>query len=137
MSITAITIEDFKGIREPVLVELKPITLLFGPNSAGKSTIIQALHYAREIFERQNLNPDTTISGGKSVNLGGFVALVNDNDLSKPVMLCLELDLERIDLSDYFIGENNTKDTDSIPGWKNVIFECLNKVNIASIFVKM
>jgi hypothetical protein len=31
MSITAITIENFKGIREPVRVELKPITLLFGP----------------------------------------------------------------------------------------------------------
>jgi predicted ATPase len=35
MKITAITIENFKGISEPVRVELKPITLLFGANSVG------------------------------------------------------------------------------------------------------
>ena len=45
---------------------------VIGPNSAGKSTIVQALHYAREIFARGNLNPDKTIAGGKSVNLGGL-----------------------------------------------------------------
>ena len=45
MLIKAITIENFKGISEPVRVEFKPLTLLFGPNSSGKSTIIQALHY--------------------------------------------------------------------------------------------
>jgi predicted ATPase len=37
--------ENFKGISEPVRVELKPITLLFGANSVGKSTIVQVLHY--------------------------------------------------------------------------------------------
>ena len=40
------------------------ITLLFGPNSVGKSTILQALHYLREILERSNLDPDVTIAGG-------------------------------------------------------------------------
>jgi len=61
MSISAITIENFKGIKEPVKVEFKPITLLFGPNSTGKSEVVPALHYAREIFEYQNLNPDQTL----------------------------------------------------------------------------
>ena len=53
-------------------MELKPITLFFGPNSAGKRTIVQALHYAREIFERHNLNPDKTIVGGNFIELGGL-----------------------------------------------------------------
>ena len=39
--ITAIEIENFKGIRDRQRIELKPITLLFGPNSAGKSTLLQ------------------------------------------------------------------------------------------------
>jgi AAA15 family ATPase/GTPase len=52
MPITATTIVNFKGIKEPVRVELKPITMLFGPNSTGKSTIVQALHFAREMFDR-------------------------------------------------------------------------------------
>ena len=91
MTITAITIENFKGIKEPVRVELKPITLLFGPNSAGKSTIVQALHYALEIFERQNLNPDRTLLGGSSVDLGGFESLVHQHDLTLPVTLRFDI----------------------------------------------
>ena len=105
MAITAITIENFKGIGEPVRVELKPITLLFGPNSAGKSTIIQALHYAREIFERQNLNPDRTLLGGDSVDLGGFQSLVHNHDTSLPIKLAFELDLSNEDLPTYSDGE--------------------------------
>jgi hypothetical protein len=101
MAITAITIENFKGIREPVRVELKPITLLFGPNSAGKSTIVQALHYAREIFERHNLNPDRTLLGGSSIDLGGFESLVHQHDKSLPIRLAFELDLTNEDLPDY------------------------------------
>jgi AAA15 family ATPase/GTPase len=58
MIIKALTIENFKGIREPVRVEFKPITLLYGPNSAGKSTIVQAIHYAREVLDRNNLDAD-------------------------------------------------------------------------------
>lgn len=70
--ITGIAIENFKGIRERVEIELRPITMLFGPNSAGKSTILHALHYAREVFERHNLDADQTITGGHYVDLGGF-----------------------------------------------------------------
>ncbi len=40
MPITAITIQNFKGIKGPARIELKPITLLFGPNSSGKSTVV-------------------------------------------------------------------------------------------------
>ena len=70
--ITGISIENFKGIREKVKLDLRPITLLFGANSAGKSTILHALHYAREVFERHNLDADQTIAGGPYVDLGGF-----------------------------------------------------------------
>jgi AAA15 family ATPase/GTPase len=69
--ITGITIENFKGIREEVKLDFRPITLLFGANSAGKSTVLHALHYAREVFERRNVNADRTVSGGKYVDLGG------------------------------------------------------------------
>jgi len=104
MTITAITIENFKGIREPVRVELKSITLLFGPNSAGKSTVVQALHYAREIFERQNLNPDRTLLGGDTIDLGGFESLVHQHELSLPIRIGFELDLSQEDLPDYMAG---------------------------------
>ena len=47
MILKALALENFKGIHEPVRIEFAPVTLLFGPNNAGKSTIVQALHYAR------------------------------------------------------------------------------------------
>src|SRR5260370_30714598 len=93
--ITAIEIENFKGIRDRVRIDLKPITLLFGPNSAGKSTILHALHYAREIFERRNLDADRTAAGGKFVDLGGFQNLVHQRDLSRPVIVRFDLDIEK------------------------------------------
>lgn len=41
--ITAIEIENFQSIKERVRIDLAPITLLFGPNSAGKSAVFDAL----------------------------------------------------------------------------------------------
>jgi hypothetical protein len=104
MQISAITIENFKGIKDPVRIDFKPITLLFGPNSAGKSTIVQALQYALEIFERNNLDPDRTSIGGKAIDLGGFETLVYNHDVSKSIRLKIELDLQDEDLPQYFDG---------------------------------
>ena len=94
--ITGIAIENFKGIRERVEIELRPITLLFGPNSAGKSTVLHAIHYAREIFERHNLNPDRTISGGSFVDLGGFSTFVHGGELSRSVKLSFRAELKSV-----------------------------------------
>ena len=98
--IKSITIENFKGIGDEVTIDLKPITLLFGANSAGKSTIVHALHYAREILERGNLDPDKTIGGGPHVDLGGFLGLVHGKDKGKDrtVRLRIEFDVEETSL---------------------------------------
>lgn len=96
--ITGITIQNFKGIRDPVKLKFRPITLLFGANSAGKSTILHALHYAREVFERQNLDADETIAGGKYIDLGGYKRLVHrDEDEScfnPDTLICLRIDVQ-------------------------------------------
>ena len=54
MAITSITIENFKGIGDAVTIPIRPITLLFGKNSSGKSTVLQALRYLREICDGLN-----------------------------------------------------------------------------------
>jgi len=92
MRLTAIELENFKGIGSRQRIALKPVTLLFGPNSAGKSTVLQALHYLREVLERRNINPDVTIAGGLT-DLGGFQAVVHNHDLGRPVWIKLEIDL--------------------------------------------
>ena len=85
--ITGISIENFKGIGERVEVKLRPLTLLFGPNSAGKSSILHALHYAREVFERHNLDAGQTIAGGHFVDLGGFGSFVHGRDRNRQVQI--------------------------------------------------
>ena len=61
--ITAMEIENFKGIGRPMRVEFRPITLLFGNNSAGKSTVLHALCYAHEILSHGNVDVHQTDIG--------------------------------------------------------------------------
>lgn len=104
--ITGISIENFKGIGKRVDLEIRPITLLFGPNSAGKSTILHALQYAREIFERHNLDPDKTIGTGDFVDLGGFQKLVHGHNLEKSIRLRIryQTDVQSLDEYDPYDG---------------------------------
>lgn len=112
MRLTQIEIENFKGIGERQTIDLRPITLLFGPNSAGKSTVLQALHYMREILERQNPNPDRTIAGGL-IDLGGFKSLVHNHELDREIRIKLVVDLsdeqeiDRLPINSevHFLGE--------------------------------
>jgi predicted ATPase len=91
--IRSIALKNYKGFSEEVRIDLRPITLLFGANSAGKSSVLQALQYVREILERQNVNADRTLQGGEAVDLGGFLNLVNGRDPQKKVELAVEMGL--------------------------------------------
>ena len=92
--ITSIEIENFKGIGRPVRIDLRPITLLFGRNSAGKSTILHALCYAHEILSHRNTDPRKLELGGDQIDLGGFRRLVHGHDLDRVVRLRFELSLD-------------------------------------------
>lgn len=105
MAIKSITIGNFKGIRDKVTIDLKPITLLFGKNSSGKSSIIHALHYAYEVIVRHNLDPNFTELGGKEVDLGGFENIVHGHDTNRSISLRFDLDLKGQELPIYYDPE--------------------------------
>lgn len=89
MQLTRISIENFKGIRDRVEVSLRPITLLFGANSVGKSTLLQALLYFRELLERQNADADRLLVSGASIDLGGFRQFVHRHELKNKVRIAV------------------------------------------------
>ena len=114
--ITAFTVKNFKAIGDDkVKIELKPITLLFGANSAGKSSILHALNYAYSVFCDHNLNAEYNTHHDSNFNLGGFSRFVHDNDLKRSVVLRFELDFKaENDIPDSCI---NYDDTDPYNLW--------------------
>ncbi|MEF8754810.1 MAG: DUF3696 domain-containing protein [Accumulibacter sp.] len=93
MRITAIEIENFKGISERVRVDLKPITLLFGANSAGKSTILHALLYMKDVLDRRNLDAVRTPVSGRALDLGGFRRFVHGQELGRTIRIGVHLEV--------------------------------------------
>ena len=104
--ITAMEIENFKGIGRPVRIDLRPITLLFGSNSAGKSTIMHAICYAQEILSRRGVDASKTTLGGEQVDLGGFRRFVHAHDINRRVHLAFELDFEGRSLSSQLLTDD-------------------------------
>jgi hypothetical protein len=105
--LTSLELENFKGFAARQRIDFAPLTLLFGANNAGKSTILQALLYLHELIERGSADVDRTELGGVVLELGGFARLVHRHEVHRAVVLRAEFDtparLERFgrDLSDF------------------------------------
>lgn len=91
MRITALELTNFRSFQATQRIEFAPVTLLFGPNSVGKSTVLMALFYLQQILEKGHCDPMRLDAlGGK--HIGGFKNLVNGHDLSKRIVLKVTLD---------------------------------------------
>jgi hypothetical protein len=110
--IKSLRLANFKSIGAEVQeIGFAPITLLFGPNSAGKSTVLQALVFAREVILHGNLDPDTTDLGGDWLDLGGFENIVHGRDLDVAIGLGFTLQVSSSDIPD-FATEHETESLD-------------------------
>ncbi len=75
-----------------VRVELAPVTLLFGGNNAGKSSILQSLLYLLEALETGQVDLDRTELGGEMIDLGGFIRMVHRHETFRTVAIRVEFD---------------------------------------------
>ena len=88
MPITSITIENFKGIGEKaVTIPIRPITLLFGKNSAGKSTVLQALRYFFAVTKPDKGLGHIEMIGGLNTDLNDFHSLVHRHELDRKIRI--------------------------------------------------
>lgn len=90
--LTALELENFKGVSGRQRIDFAPVTLLFGANSAGKSTILQALLYLHELLEHGDADVDRTTLGGQVVELGGFARLVHRHERARVMVLRAEFE---------------------------------------------
>jgi hypothetical protein len=54
--LTGLIVENFRTFARRQEIPIRPITLLYGPNSSGKSTILRALKWINQIREGDGLN---------------------------------------------------------------------------------
>ena len=88
--ITELGIGNFKAFGEMQRVPVKPLTLIFGANSSGKSSILHALLLAHHGRENDEYDVHQTELAGDMVDLGGFPNYVHKHDPSGEVVLRLE-----------------------------------------------
>jgi hypothetical protein len=130
-----IKLRNFKSIgSDAQTIELAPITLLFGQNSAGKSTVLQSLIYLREILVHQNYNPDKTSLGGDWLDLGGFQNLIHGHNLNEAIELSIGFELDGDALSDY-LSDHERDEIEAAT--LNLPEEWLNEVKTISINIKI
>ena len=136
MTLTAFRISNFKAFAATQRVPLKPITLIYGANSAGKSSVIHALALAHHAIETGDLDIQRTQIGGESIDLGGFRQYVHRRDRDRQVELGFELDPEHLSghlaellrsarkiVVELAIGEGITSDQQTLFGYPSREFD--------------
>lgn len=88
--IKKLQLEYFKGFEDTQQLDLKPLTILSGVNSCGKSTIIQSILMLKQTFERQSLYR-TTLLNGQYVHLGSFEDVIHNKESNNIVKIKFEV----------------------------------------------
>ncbi|NDV18271.1 AAA family ATPase [Pseudodesulfovibrio sp. JC047] len=92
----SIELDSFKAFGTATSIPLAPITLLYGQNSSGKSSILQSLNMLKQTRESRDSGA-VLLPRSKNgvVDLGSFQELVFDHDLDRSFSIKLEYDWEK------------------------------------------
>ena len=92
----SLELENFKAFGERAHIPFAPITLIFGENSAGKSSILQALYLLKQTLERRDTE-DLLLARTPNhiVDLGSFPEMLFDHDLERTLSIRVETSIDR------------------------------------------
>ncbi|RAM51030.1 MAG: hypothetical protein C6Y22_11625 [Hapalosiphonaceae cyanobacterium JJU2] len=99
--ITGFRISNFKAFADTQYIPIRPLTLIYGANSSGKSSILHSLllvHHA--ITNEGKLDVYRTEAGGDSVDLGGFGQYVHKRDRTRLVEWSVDIDPKQLSTLD-------------------------------------
>ncbi len=113
MILREIRISNFKPFGRTITIPIRPITLIFGQNSAGKSAILQCLALLAQSLDTPFASPHDTapplIPKGKYVDLGRYQDIVYGRDTSRTFEIAFEFEMDTDELFDetlsYAYGE--------------------------------
>src|SRR5437868_2838649 len=87
-------LENFKAFGERTVIPLAPITLIFGQNSSGKSSILQSLNLLKQTRESRDVEAlllPRTENG--FADLGSFQEMLFDHELKRTLSIRLDVAL--------------------------------------------
>ena len=99
MTVKAIRLQNFMAFRDTDWVELRPITLLFGRNSSGKSVLSRALLLLRQSLRSVQKEQPFVFSDLYGVDIGGFPEMVHMGD--KKSRVCFHFRCESVDIQQW------------------------------------
>jgi len=92
----ALELENFKAFGARARIPFAPITLIFGENSAGKSTILQALNLLKQTLENRESGALLLPRAENGiVDLGSFQDMIFDHDLKRTLSIRVETMVDR------------------------------------------
>ncbi len=83
--LTGLHIGNFKAFAEVQRIPIRPLTLIYGANSAGKSSLLHGLLLGAHAMKTGELDVHQPADAGDSVDLGGFHQYVHRGDLRRQV----------------------------------------------------
>ena len=87
----ALELENFKAFGDRTRIEFAPITLIYGQNSAGKSTILQALNLLKQTHESRESGASLLPRAQDGiVDLGSFRELLHNHDTDRVTRIAVE-----------------------------------------------
>lgn len=91
--LSSMTIANFKGFSGTHEMPFGKLTLIFGPNSAGKSSIIHSLALMKQSMEGNSNRVSSLVTRGDTVDLGTFETLIHQHDSGKTLEIGCDLEL--------------------------------------------
>lgn len=80
--INNLVLENFQGFSSRQSITLAPLTLIFGPNSSGKSSIARSLLLLQQSFSGFSTSHQGLIFRGSSIDLASFSNVIHKHDLN-------------------------------------------------------
>lgn len=91
------SLENFKSFGSKQKIPFKPITLIYGANSSGKSSVIHGYLFIRELLKTGKCDLSSFTIGGELLDLGGYKQYLHKKEYATR-NLNLEIELENYKL---------------------------------------
>ena len=91
----SLELENFKAFGKRASISFAPITLIFGENSAGKSTVLQALNLLKQTRESREVGALLLPRAENGiVDLGSFQEMLFDHDLKRTLSIRVKTQMD-------------------------------------------